>query len=114
MQFTKADLFVKQYMWSDNKNIFSGNLSRRKFNKNNGSQVLFLINHYAATEYSTTQADLLQLELFIAYRLSESSLSEISVFKHILEQFIPGTGKIILKKEIRLANNRSAGYLKSV
>lgn len=114
MQFTKTDLFVKHYMWSDKKNIFSGNPSKRKFNKNNGSQVLFIINLYAAREYSATHADLLQLELFIAYRVSESSISEISVFKHILEQFIPGAGKIIFKKEIRLATNPSSGYVKSL
>lgn len=95
MLFTKSDLFAKQYMWTDKKTIFSGHPSRRKFNKNNGSQVLFIINHYAATEYSATHADLLQLELFIAYQVSESSISEISVFKHILKQFIPGAGKII-------------------
>lgn len=89
MELTKNDLTVKHYIWSNNQHIFSGLPSRRKFDKNNGSQVLFLINHYATTEHSATLGDLIKLELFIAYQVSESSLSEISVFRDILQQFTP-------------------------
>lgn len=45
MYFSKQDLAKKKYLWIEtNAGIYTGDPSRRSFDKHNGFQVLFIIN----------------------------------------------------------------------
>lgn len=90
MNVTKFDLQISDYFWTENDKLYNGMPSRREFNRNNGSQVLFLINCYTSIQGALTSKQLLALEQFIVWAIPAEARSEISVLKNILHEFQPG------------------------
>ena len=80
MHLRKEDL-KGDYTWSDGvaQNLFNGELTRRKFDRNNGDQVLFLINLYGSqlNEFSVEEG--LKIEEWLLNHLPLEAMSEISV-----------------------------------
>lgn len=70
------------YTWIDgiDHNLFNGELTRRKFDRNNGDQVLFLINLYASHVKDFSLEDGLKIEEILLDQLPLEAKSEISVF----------------------------------
>ena len=85
MLFTKEDL-TGEYQWSNGPapSAFSGNPSRRLFNRYNGEQVLFIINHFATTDERFGLQDAHQLEKKIG-NLPLEAKSEITVLQMLKE-----------------------------
>jgi hypothetical protein len=81
MPFQRQDLIGTHYQQhDDNKQLFSGQPSRRVFDRFNSSQVLFIINSYASWFEKFTPDDVKAVENQIATRLPLGTSSEISVF----------------------------------
>jgi hypothetical protein len=80
MLFKKDDLLCT-YNWisEEQASIFKGTPSRRKFDRHNGAQVLFIINSIASgtTEFSIQKGQ--EIEALIANNLSLATFSEVSV-----------------------------------
>ena len=84
MHFQKQDLEGTHYNWEeDEKNLFTGQPSRRSFNKFNGNQMLFLINFYGSLLDGFTILDGKSIEKRILFDLPDEAKSEISVFNWI-------------------------------
>lgn len=84
MHFQKQDLESTGYHWSeDEKHLFTGQPSRRNFDRYNGDQVLFLINFYGSLSDRFTISEGKLLEKKIQYDLPMEAKSEISVFNWI-------------------------------
>ena len=93
MPFLKTDLVGDDYNWSiEGGVLYEGSPSRRIFNRNNGDQVLFLINFYGsqADKYSLQEGR--RMEELIQYHLPLDAKSEISVFNWLrtIMQASPG------------------------
>jgi len=75
------------YTWIDgiDQNLFNGELTRRKFDRNNGDQVLFLINLYASHIKDFSLEDGLKIEEILLDQLPLEAKSEISVFNWLKE-----------------------------
>lgn len=86
MHFEKHDLYMTHYNWSSTAGIYEGPPSRRSFDKSNGMQLLFLVNHYAAFDEQLNQQRLHRLEELLRRQLPLEARSEISVFKWMTEQ----------------------------
>ena len=88
MHFGKQDLEGTHYSWTpDSKDLFTGPPSRRIFDRQNGNQVLFLINSYGLLLEEFTIQKGRNIEKKIQHDLPESAKSELSVFnwlRHIL------------------------------
>jgi len=81
MHFQKKDLEGTHYNWADpNKHLFTGEPSRRIFDRFNGYQVLFLINSYVSRLESLTPGEGKIIEHKIQHDLPQTPISEISVF----------------------------------
>ncbi|ANH80329.1 hypothetical protein A8C56_04460 [Niabella ginsenosidivorans] len=80
MNFQKQDLVHTHYSWASGGHIFKGQPSRRSFDRNNGDQVLFLINLYASLTDRFTLHDGKIIEQKIHSDVPEEARSEISVF----------------------------------
>lgn len=81
MPFLKEDLNSHQYNWDiPNQSVFTGNPSRRPFNRYNGDQVLFLINSYGSVAEKFSVLDGRRMEELINSELPLEAKSEISVF----------------------------------
>jgi hypothetical protein len=82
MPFLKENLQNQHYNWSSPGNVstFTGTPSRRLFDRENGNQVLFIINFYesVAEKFSVTEGH--KLEELINNELPMEAKSEISVF----------------------------------
>jgi hypothetical protein len=82
MHFQKEDLEGTHYHWptGSDKDIYTGQPSRRSFDPFNGEQVLFMINYYAeqVTNFSIQEVKLIEREL--AFSLPTSLKSEVSVY----------------------------------
>jgi len=87
MHFLKQDLLGEHYTWEEqaNKLLFSGNPSRREFNRYNGNQVLFIINFYGSLSDKFTVEQGRKMEELIMTRLPLEAKSEISVFNWLRE-----------------------------
>jgi len=83
MLFRKEDL-LGDYQWNDGESAFafSGEPSRRLFNRYNGGQVLFMINFLAAQNPRFTLEDGHKLESLIS-NLPLEAKSEISVLNSL-------------------------------
>ena len=89
MNVTKFDLQTSRYLWVEDDHVYNGMPSRRGFNRNNGNQVLFLINCYTSVQGALTKSQLLALEQFIVWGLPVQAKSEISVLRNMLDDFEP-------------------------
>lgn len=89
MAFGRNDLVYNHYKWPDGSPSFefTGEPTRRMFDRYNGSQVLFIINSYAAILGHFTAQIGQQLEDMISNSLPLDKKSEISVFNWINENF---------------------------
>ena len=91
MYFKKEDMAGTHYTWSANeKKVFTGQPSRRAFDRFNGDQVLFLINFYGSmlTEFSLQDARILEQD--ILNHLPTNANSEISAINWIRRFFPTG------------------------
>lgn len=84
-------LFVKEhlsagntYTWSD-EFIFDGTPSRRLFDRQNGNQLLFIINLYASQAEKFSEEDVQRIEDMLVNKLPEQVKSEISVLNWLKE-----------------------------
>ncbi|MEK7224454.1 MAG: hypothetical protein AAB221_02080, partial [Bacteroidota bacterium] len=66
MHFLKEDLTGTHYQPADNKQLFTGQPTRRLFNRFNSSQVLFLINFYGSLSERFTLEEGRTIEMQIA------------------------------------------------
>jgi len=82
MHFHRNDLVGTHYSWADEgKHFYTGQPSRRIFDKFNGDQVLFLINFYGSLsgdKFTITEGK--AIEQKIIHDLPSDAKSEISVF----------------------------------
>ncbi len=85
MSFQREDMEVDYYKWDENpdQQLFSGEPSRRLFNRYNGDQVLFIINCYGALSEKFTTSQAKEIELEIINHLPLDAKSEISVLNWI-------------------------------
>ncbi len=84
MHIQKQDLDGIFYNWpEEGKHVFTGQPSRRSFDKFNGNQVLFLINFYASLSERFTIQEGKSIEHSIQHNLPEEAKSEIAVFNWI-------------------------------
>jgi hypothetical protein len=80
MQFYKEDLLENDYDWDEASDIlFSGEPTRRLFNRHNGNQVLFIINHIAGLSPDFSIAEGQRMEKQLRNQLPLEAKSEISV-----------------------------------
>lgn len=80
MPFLKEDLGGSHYNWSDAKDPYTGQPSRRLFDRYNGDQVLFIINFYSSVSEKFTLVEGRKMEDLITNHLPLEAKSEISVF----------------------------------
>ena len=78
MRFLKQHLSPYNYTWI-NEATFTGEASRRLFNRYNGNQLLFVINLYAAVTEGFTVNMGLKIEDRLMNQLPVDAKSEISV-----------------------------------
>lgn len=83
MHFQKQDLVGTHYTWNKVEPSFSDQPSRRSFDKNNGDQVLFLINYYASLAGRSSLCEGRIIEQTITRDLPEGTKSEVSAFHWI-------------------------------
>jgi len=76
--------------YNDNNKLYSGQPSRRLFDRFNSSQVLFLINYYGSLSGRFTLADGRSMEQQIANELPAGVKSEISVFHWLRDEAVSG------------------------
>jgi hypothetical protein len=84
MEFLKEHLNTANYDWTDEV-TFTGNPTRRLYNRHNGNQLLFIINHYAASTDVFTLSNAVEIENMLMNQLPVESKSEISVLKWLKE-----------------------------
>ena len=75
---------VNNYSWTD-EFVFDGTPSRRLFDRNNGNQILFIINLYASEVKGFSETDVSRIEAMLINQLPEQIKSEISVLKWLQE-----------------------------
>lgn len=85
MHFQKQDLAGTHYTWSKEPSVFSGQPCRRNFDKNNGDQVLFLINYYASLADRSSLHECRIIEQTITRDLPDTAKSEVSAFNWITQ-----------------------------
>jgi len=87
MQLLKEHLSAYNYNWI-NEAIFTGEASRRVFDRYNGNQLLFVLNLYASLIEGFTAKMGLKIEDRLMNQLPTEKKSEISVL-HWLNQTLP-------------------------
>lgn len=89
MHFDKQDMCCTHYSWElDSQkaiHVFSGQPSRRAFNRFNGYQVLFMINFYGSLTEQFTVKEARIIEWEIAHHLPVEIKSEMSVLNWLHE-----------------------------
>ena len=82
MPFLKEDLIHNHYDWQygNASSVFNGQPSRRLFDRDNGNQVLFIINFYASVADRTSIKEGRKMEEMINDSLPPDFKSEIAVF----------------------------------
>lgn len=78
MNFQKQDLKNTHYNWPGD--IFTGQPSRRSFDRFNGNQVLFLINFYGSLSEQFTRVEAEKIERKILFEMPDDAKSEIAAF----------------------------------
>ena len=90
MHFQKQDLEGTHYNWIENEDhLFTGQPSRRSFDRYNGNQVLFLINFYGSLSDRFTLREGKTIEQKIQQELPLEAKSEITVFNWLRDVVIP-------------------------
>jgi hypothetical protein len=86
MKFSREHL-LNEYSWPEGAGagLYNGEPSRRLFDRNNGEQVLFILNAYAAVTNQCTIGDAHHMEMLISRHLPPGLKSEISVFQWLRE-----------------------------
>lgn len=86
MLFQREDLLNNHYTWrtENEKELFAGSASRRRFDRFNGEQVLFMINLCAESVSAFTLARGHTLENMIFNELPMETKSELSVFNWLV------------------------------
>ena len=87
MQFLKEHLSPGNYEWN-NDLIYSGEPSRRLYNRNDGNQLLFIINQYAASETTFNIEKGLVIQDMLKYQLPVEAKSEKSVLQWLNEKIV--------------------------
>ena len=86
----KQDLEGTDYNWvEDEKHLFTGQPSRRSFDKLNGNQVLFLINFYGSLSGKFSIREGKDIEKRILHDMPEDIKSEIAVFNWMRNMVFP-------------------------
>jgi hypothetical protein len=87
MPFLKEDLQSTHYHWSNGGNTltYTGEPSRRLFDRDNGNQVLFIINSNSSSTNKFTTSDGNLIENLLINELPMNAKSEISVFNWVKE-----------------------------
>ncbi len=83
MPFLKEDLVATHYQTGTEEKTYTGQPTRRLFDRFNSSQVLFLINFYGSLSDRFTIEEGRAIEQQIATRLPMEAKSELSVFNWI-------------------------------
>lgn len=84
-------LFVKEHLSAGNNYnwtsefIFDGTPSRRLFDRQNGNQLLFIINLYASQNDKFSEDQVQRIEEMLVNRLPDDVKSEISVLNWLKE-----------------------------
>ena len=87
MQFLKEHLSPGNYEWN-NDLIYNGDPSRRRYNRNNGNQLLFVINLYGALQTSFDINKGLMIQDLLKNKLPVDAKSEISVLHWLKEKIV--------------------------
>jgi len=87
MNFQKEDMVGTYYYWLGEKarSLFSGEPTRRLFDRNNGNQTLFIINYYGSLNDAFGICEGKIIEKKLADSLPFGPKSEISVIHWLLE-----------------------------
>jgi hypothetical protein len=86
----RQDLEGTEYNWvEDEKHLFTGQPSRRSFDKLNGNQVLFLINFYGSLSGKFSIREGKDIEKRIQHDMPEDIKSEIAVFNWMRNMVFP-------------------------
>lgn len=97
MHFQKQDLEGTHYNWPAGEKLrFVRQPDRRAFDRNNGAQVLFLINFYGSISERNTLSEGRFIEKKISRELPASAVCEISVFNWMRNTVFSGTRKPII------------------
>lgn len=87
MQFLKQHFGPGNYEWTDEL-IYTGDPSRRMYNRNNGNQLLFVINQYAASATTFDVEQGVHIQEMLRYQLPVEPKSELSVIKWLNEKVV--------------------------
>lgn len=87
MQFLKEHLSPGNYEWN-NDMVYNGDVSRRLYNRNDGEQLLFIINKYAAEKESFDISEGLKIQDMLKYQLPVEAKSEKSVLQWLQEKVV--------------------------
>jgi len=87
MSFLKEHLRLTHYFWDDTSLFYHGDPTRRSFNRENGFQVLFLINCCSSFLDSLTIKEGRDIEELIGKQLPVEMKSEITVFRWLKSGF---------------------------
>ncbi|HEV7779703.1 MAG TPA: hypothetical protein VGO58_00475 [Chitinophagaceae bacterium] len=87
MQFLKEHLAPGNYEWN-NDLVYNGDVSRRLFNRNNGEQLLFIINQYAAPKEQFDIEEGVKVQELIKNQLPVDAKSERSVLQWLNETMV--------------------------
>ena len=85
MWFLKEHL-TGEYQWNASAQ-YTGTPTRRKFDRTNGEQILFLINLYGSLAQKVTIRDGMKMEELLLNQLPLQSMSEMSVFNWLREMY---------------------------
>ncbi|HEY4150144.1 MAG TPA: hypothetical protein VGM41_14495 [Chitinophagaceae bacterium] len=89
MIFLKEHLTGHHYSWTGSANtLFTGDPSRRLFDRLNGDQVLFIINFFGQSVGKLTLFDGQKVEELILKELPENIKSEMAVFNWLREVYL--------------------------
>ena len=87
MHFQQQDLEGDRYDWQESKKmLYTGQPSRRLFDRYDGYQVLFLINFYGSLSERFSIQEGKMIEQKLLHELPVEARSEIAVFNWIREQ----------------------------
>ena len=87
MSFLREHLQLTHYTWNESSLLGKGEPTRRLFNRENGFQVLFIINACSAFLESFTIKEGRDIEELIGNQLPLEIKSEISVFRWLRSGF---------------------------
>jgi hypothetical protein len=88
MSFLKEHLQLTHYAWNDTRELYYGDPTRRCFDRQNGFQVLFLINCCSAFLETVSINEGRVIEERIINQLPVELKSEVSVFRWLRSGFL--------------------------